>query len=120
MGVCKREIPPGRRDLPGRLKVFDRVAAGAAAEGAPNADGDVVGNETSRTVAKDGLDAAGVTATGGKHRGRGGGGEQAGRVEGLRGIALATGIERIGNRAIGALVSRKHGSAAPPTKAAEV
>src|SRR5262245_30151953 len=102
------------------LQIVDRVAARAAAQRPPDADGDVVRDPTSRAVAHDRVDAAGVAAARGHHRRRARRGHEAGRIQRLGRITLPTRVEAIGDWAVRTLVALEYSSASPPTETAEI
>src|SRR5262245_5750692 len=100
-------------------EIIDRIPAEAAADGTPDADANVVGDEFCGAVAHYGLDAARVTAASGHHgRRRGSRDEHAGWVQRILGLALADGEWVIGDRTVGPLVAGKDSTAAPPAKPA--
>src|SRR4029078_3797299 len=92
-------------------KVVDCIAALTAAERPPDTDGDVVGDEARGAVAHDSLDTARMATARGHHRGRTCRSNKARWIQWLGRITLAAGIETIGNRAVGTLVTLKDGSA---------
>src|SRR5262245_48522196 len=90
------------------LHIVDRAAARAAAQRPRDADGDVVRDPTSRAGAHHRVDAAGVAAARGHHRRRARRGHEAGRIQRLGWIALAAGVEAIGDWAVRTLVALEY------------
>src|SRR5262245_11496900 len=102
------------------LQIVDRVTARTAAHGSPDSNGNIVGDPARRAVARDHIDAAGVAAARGHHGRCARRSHEAGRIQRLGRVALAAGVEAVGDWAVRTLVALKHGPAAPPTETAEI